>query len=133
MTVRRRAGLMLNRPRTGAAASQPSCPPATTRSLWELVGALGQADTLDGLEDDLFTSCFLAIACSLARHLSGAQQDLSSDASPHRAMVIHPKQALKSIPWLLLSSLQASQEGKCMASTVLLAEQSAESSGIRAG
>ncbi|CAM4447521.1 unnamed protein product [Caretta caretta] len=120
----------------------------TTRSLWELVGALGQADTLDGLEDDLFASCFLAIACSLARHLSGAQQDLSSDASPHsmavqalarvlhlrgsqpaveltdqergwqlleeaqpegfallsRAMVIHPKQALKSIPWLLLSS-----------------------------
>ncbi|CAM2097269.1 unnamed protein product [Caretta caretta] len=59
----------------------------TTRSLWELVGALGQADTLDGLEDDLFASCFLAIACSLARHLSGAQQDLSSDASPHSMAV----------------------------------------------
>ncbi|TFK04209.1 ADP-ribosylation factor 6 [Platysternon megacephalum] len=141
-------------------------PPATTRGLWELVGAMGQADTLEGLEDDLFTSCFLAIACSPERHLSGAQQDLPSDASPRsmavqalarvlhlrgsqpagalmdqergwqlleeaqpegftllsRAMVSHPKQALKSIPWLLLPSLQASQEGECMACTVLLAE-----------
>ncbi|XP_074823136.1 maestro heat-like repeat-containing protein family member 1 [Natator depressus] len=81
-------------------------PPATTRGLWELVGALGQADTLEGLEDDLFASCFLTITCSLARHLSGAQQDLPSDASPRRAVVSHPKQALKSIPGLLLPSLQ---------------------------
>ncbi|XP_044861874.1 uncharacterized protein LOC123364116 isoform X4 [Mauremys mutica] len=62
-------------------------PPATTGSLWELVGALGQADTLEGLENDLFASCFLAIACSPARHLSGAQQDLPSDASP-RSMAV---------------------------------------------
>ncbi|CAM4629604.1 unnamed protein product [Caretta caretta] len=56
--------------------------PLTTRGLWELVGALGQADTLEGLEDDLFASCFLAIACFPARHLSGAQHVLPSDASP---------------------------------------------------
>ncbi|CAM2100689.1 unnamed protein product [Caretta caretta] len=60
-------------------------PPATTRGLWELVGALGQADTLEGLEDDLFASCFLAIACFPARHLSGAQHVLPSDASPRRS------------------------------------------------
>ncbi|TFK03117.1 WD repeat-containing protein 73 [Platysternon megacephalum] len=59
-------------------------PPATTCSLWELIGALGQADMLEGREDDLFASCFLAIACPPARHLSGAQQDLPSDASPRR-------------------------------------------------
>ncbi|TFK08946.1 Disintegrin and metalloproteinase domain-containing protein 2 [Platysternon megacephalum] len=136
---------------SGAEAAQACCHQGrTTCGLWELVGALGQADTLEGLEDDLFTSCFLAIACSRARRLLGAEQDLPSDASPRSmavqaqarvlhlrgsqpavelmdqeqgwAMVIHPKQALKSIPWLLLPSLQASQEGECMACTVLLAE-----------
>ncbi|CAM4634983.1 unnamed protein product [Caretta caretta] len=39
-----------------------------------------------------------------------------------RAMVIHPKQALKSIPRLLLPNLQASQEGERMACTALFAE-----------
>ncbi|CAM5144696.1 unnamed protein product [Eretmochelys imbricata] len=97
-------------------------PPATTSGLWELVRALGQVDTLEGLEDDLFASYFLTITCSPARHLSGAQQDLPSDASPHRAMAIHPKQALKSILRLLLPNLQASQEGEGMACTALFAE-----------
>nr|XP_023959794.2 uncharacterized protein LOC103305990 [Chrysemys picta bellii] len=141
-------------------------PPATTCGLWELIGALGQADTLEGCEDDLFASCFLAIACPPARHLSGAQQDLPSDTSPRsmavqalarvlrlrgsqpavelmdqergwqlleeaqpegftllsRAIVTHPNLALKSIPKLLLPSLQASQEGERMACTALFAE-----------
>ncbi|XP_065421250.1 maestro heat-like repeat-containing protein family member 1 [Chrysemys picta bellii] len=141
-------------------------PPATTYGLWELIGALGQADTLEGREDDLFASCFLAIACPPARHLSGAQQDLPSDTSPRsmavqalarvlrlrgsqpavelmdqergwqlleeaqpegftllsRAIVTHPNLALKSIPKLLLPSLQASQEGERMACTALFAE-----------
>ncbi|XP_065268106.1 maestro heat-like repeat-containing protein family member 1 [Emys orbicularis] len=141
-------------------------PPATTCGLWELIGALGQADTLEGREDDLFASCFLAIACPPARHLSGAQQDLPSDTSPRsmavqalarvlrlrgsqpavelmdqergwqlleeaqpegftllsRAIVTHPNLALKSIPQLLLPSLQASQEGERMACTALFAE-----------
>ncbi|XP_044861873.1 maestro heat-like repeat family member 5 isoform X3 [Mauremys mutica] len=39
-----------------------------------------------------------------------------------RAMVIHRKQSLRSIPWLLLPSLQASQEDERMACSVLLAE-----------
>ncbi|CAM5090224.1 unnamed protein product [Natator depressus] len=121
---------------------------------------------LEGLEDDLFVSYFLTITCSPARHLSGAQQDLPSDASPHsmavhalarvlhlrgsqpavelmdpgarlaaagggpalgllfssRAMVIHTKQALKSIPRLLLPNLQVSQEGELMARTALFSE-----------
>ncbi|XP_053898223.1 maestro heat-like repeat-containing protein family member 1 [Malaclemys terrapin pileata] len=141
-------------------------PPATTCGLWELIGALGQADTLEGREDDLFASCFLAIACPPARHLLGAQQDLPSDTSPRsmavqalarvlclrgsqpavelmdqergwqlleeaqpegftllsRAIVTHPNLALKSIPKLLLPSLQASQEGERMACTALFAE-----------
>ncbi|XP_044861872.1 uncharacterized protein LOC123364116 isoform X2 [Mauremys mutica] len=37
-------------------------------------------------------------------------------------MVIHRKQSLRSIPWLLLPSLQASQEDERMACSVLLAE-----------
>ncbi|TFK01454.1 ankyrin repeat domain-containing protein 45 [Platysternon megacephalum] len=138
----------------------------TTCGLWELIGALGQADTLEGREDNLFTSCFLAIACPPARHLSGVQQDLPSDASPHSmavqalarvlrlrgsqpavelmdqergwqlleeaqpegftllssAIVTHPNLALKSIPQLLLPSLQASQEGESMACTALFVE-----------
>ncbi|XP_065435365.1 uncharacterized protein LOC135978346 [Chrysemys picta bellii] len=145
-------------------------PPATTCGLWELIGALGQADTLEGREDDLFASCFLAIACPPARHLSGAQQDLPSDTSPRsmavqalarvlrlrgsqpavelmdqergwqlleeaqpegftllsRAIVTHPNLALKSIPKLLLPSLQASQEGERMACTALFAEPPAD-------
>ncbi|CAM4609873.1 unnamed protein product [Lepidochelys olivacea] len=63
-------------------------PPATTSGLWELVRALRQVDTLEGLEDDLFASYFLTITCSPARHLSGAQQDPPSDASPH-SMAVH--------------------------------------------
>ncbi|CAM2099278.1 unnamed protein product [Caretta caretta] len=82
----------------------------------------GASGHVEGLEDDLFASYFLTITGSPARHLSGAQQDLPSDASPHRAMVIHPKQALKSIPRLLLPNLQASQEGERMACTALFAE-----------
>ncbi|KAM7144510.1 maestro heat-like repeat-containing protein family member 1 [Macrochelys suwanniensis] len=62
-------------------------PPATTRGLWELVGALGRAHVLEGREDDLFVSCFLAVACSPASHLSGAQQNPPTDASP-RSMAV---------------------------------------------
>ncbi|XP_044876815.1 maestro heat-like repeat-containing protein family member 1 isoform X4 [Mauremys mutica] len=141
-------------------------PPATTYGLWELIGALGQGDTLEGHEDDLFASCFLAIASPPAQHLLGVQQDWPSDTSPRsmavqalarvlrlrgsqpavelmdqeqgwqlleeaqpegftllsRAIVSHPNLALKSIPQLLLPSLQASQEGERMACTALFAE-----------
>ncbi|XP_039374523.1 maestro heat-like repeat-containing protein family member 1 [Mauremys reevesii] len=141
-------------------------PPATTYGLWELIGALGQGDTLEGREDDLFASCFLAIASPPAQHLLGVQQDRPSDTSPRsmavqalarvlrlrgsqpavelmdqeqgwqlleeaqpegftllsRAIVSHPNLALKSIPQLLLPSLQASQEGERMACTALFAE-----------
>ncbi|XP_039347272.1 maestro heat-like repeat-containing protein family member 1 isoform X5 [Mauremys reevesii] len=97
-------------------------PPATTYGLWELIGALGQGDTLEGREDDLFASCFLAIACPPAQHLLGVQQDRPSDTSPRRAIVSHPNLALKSIPQLLLPSLQASHEGERMACTALFAE-----------
>ncbi|KAM9124616.1 maestro heat-like repeat-containing protein family member 1 [Pangshura tecta] len=141
-------------------------PPATTYGLWELIGALGQADTLEGREDDLFASCFLAIACPPAQHLLGVQQDRPSDTSPRsmavqalarvlhlrgsqpavermdqeqgwqlleeaqpegftllsRAIVTNPNLALKSIPQLLLPSLQASQEGERLACTALFAE-----------
>ncbi|CAM4624658.1 unnamed protein product [Caretta caretta] len=44
----------------------------------------GASGHVEGLEDDLFASYFLTITGSPARHLSGAQQDLPSDASPHR-------------------------------------------------
>ncbi|XP_039374533.1 maestro heat-like repeat-containing protein family member 1 isoform X7 [Mauremys reevesii] len=77
-------------------------PPTTIYGLWELIGALGQGDTLEGCEDDLFASCFLAIACPPAQHLLGVQQDRPSDTSPR--------------------SLQASQEGERMACTALFAE-----------
>ncbi|XP_039390701.1 uncharacterized protein LOC120403548 isoform X2 [Mauremys reevesii] len=71
-----------------------SCPqpawllPATTRGLWELIGAPGQADTLDGHEDDLFASCFLTIACP--RHSTSRESSRTCPVTPVRAVPRQP-------------------------------------------
>ncbi|XP_044855769.1 maestro heat-like repeat-containing protein family member 1 [Mauremys mutica] len=104
---------------------------------------LPPAQHLSGVQQDLpsdTSPCSMAVqALAWVLRLRGSQPavelmdqergwQLLEEAQPERfallsrAIVTHPNRVLKSIPWLLLPSLQASQEGEHMACTVLFAE-----------